>query len=570
MALKRARMGIRTQLTLIVLFGAILSTGATLFVADNAIQSYAVKQAQTQERDNLKIARLVMTTQYGQNISVSSDGKLVVDSPTNGQNYAIGPTSNFGKYQLNNDTDYVDGVKELIGGTISVYQCANAQERYTSCARIATTLPRSGATGTTGTVRDLNVPLDAQIAQHMSLSAGPREWLGEQRLNGTQYFVDYTPLYSPQQNLIGVLSVGVPLDSVTAFQRSTTIELVLLGVIIMVAGVILALLFASAIVNTLQRAARQVSDASERIGSIAAQQAGGSAQQVWAVNAINKALHTFAETAKEIAQRTEQLALMGNQVIQRRSEIAPAQIDSILAYMTRSVRDISGASRQQASQYERMTGAMQAVIEIADQVANSSQHSTESAERLELVVRQLQQLVGVQRLTLRARPEGDTLENMPLLATSTGTITQKAPEMGRAHQPSVQAVRPQPGVQFGGPPPPPQGEMPGGMSGGMPGAYAPYGTAPAQAPVGASGRPLAQPALGRVPTGDRSGRPEGPMAGAPWGGGAYPPGGLDPRNGGRASAPQFSPPHSPLAGERTGQSRGDLAGGTPGSWTHTE
>ena len=39
--------------------------------------------------------------------------------------------------------------------------------------------------------------------------------------------------------------------------------------------------------------------------------------------------------------------------------------------MTRSVRDISVASRQQASQYERMTGAMQAVIEIAEQVAGT-------------------------------------------------------------------------------------------------------------------------------------------------------------------------------------------------------
>jgi hypothetical protein len=88
---------------------------------------------------------------------------------------------------------------------------------------------------------------------------------------------------------------------------------------------------------------------------------------------------------------------MGNQVIQRRAEISPPQLDSILAYMTRSVRDISQASKQQAAQYERMSGAMQAVIEIAEQVAGNSQQSTESAERLQLVVRQLQQLVGARR-----------------------------------------------------------------------------------------------------------------------------------------------------------------------------
>jgi hypothetical protein len=65
--------------------------------------------------------------------------------------------------------------------------------------------------------------------------------------------------------------------------------------------------------------------------------------------------------------------------------------------MTRSVRDISQSSRQQSAQYDRMGGAMQAVIEIAEQVAGNSQQTAESAERLELIVRQLQQLVGARR-----------------------------------------------------------------------------------------------------------------------------------------------------------------------------
>src|SRR5262249_55800321 len=187
-------------------------------------------------------------------------------------------------------------------------------------------------------------------------------------------------------------------DSITTLQTQTTVLLVIIGTIIMVGGVILALIFGNTIIGTLQRAARQVSGASERIGSIAAQQASGSAQQVWAINAINQALQNFSETARDISQRTDQLALMGNQVLQRRQEISPTQIDSILAYITRSVRDISVSSRQQAAQYERMTGAMQAVIEIAEQVAGNSQQASESSERLELVVRQLQQLVGVRTL----------------------------------------------------------------------------------------------------------------------------------------------------------------------------
>ncbi|HKT36817.1 MAG TPA: hypothetical protein VJR48_00500, partial [Ktedonobacterales bacterium] len=70
---RRSRLGIRAQLTLIVLLSAVLSTAATLFIADNAIRNYALQQAQSQEQDNMKIALLVLTTQYGENYSISSD-----------------------------------------------------------------------------------------------------------------------------------------------------------------------------------------------------------------------------------------------------------------------------------------------------------------------------------------------------------------------------------------------------------------------------------------------------------------------------------------------------------------
>ncbi|HEU5348949.1 MAG TPA: cache domain-containing protein, partial [Ktedonobacterales bacterium] len=280
---RRSRLGIRAQLTLIVLLSAVLSTAATLFVADNAIRNYALQQAQIQEQDNMKIAALVLTTQYGQNFSISADNHLVVDSPTAGRSFGGANDANYGKYPLNNDTDYVDSVKQLIGGAVSVYQCANAHGDFTQCVRISTTLPKPGTSGDVTAPRDTSAQLPASIGGHMSLQSKPHEWLGIDELNGQQYYADYSPMLNPQGQLIGVMSVAVPLDTVTAFERSTTVELLLLGIIIMIAGVILALLLASVIVNTLQRAAQSVSHASERIGTIAAQQADGSAQQVWAV-----------------------------------------------------------------------------------------------------------------------------------------------------------------------------------------------------------------------------------------------------------------------------------------------
>lgn len=403
---RRSRLGIRAQLTLIVLLSAVLSTAATLFIADNAIRNYALQQAQSQEQDNMKIAVLVLQTQYGENYSISADNHLVVDTPSSGKTFGGPNDTNFGRYPLNGDTDFVDSVKQLIGGTVSVYQCANAKGDFTPCVRVSTTLPKPGSSGDVSAPRDTSVQLPTSVGGHMKLQSNPSEWLGIDDINGQQYYADYSPMLNPQGQLIGVISTAVPLDTVTAFERSTTVELLLLGIIIMIAGVILALLLAGVIVNTLQRAAASVSHASERIGNIATQQADGAAQQVWAVNAINKALQNFTEAAQDISRRSDQLAQMGNQVIQRRGEMPPGQFESLIAYMTRSVRDISQSSRQQSAQYDRMGGAMQAVIEIAEQVAGNSQQTAESAERLELIVRQLQQLVGSRRAPRKLTTSG--------------------------------------------------------------------------------------------------------------------------------------------------------------------
>jgi hypothetical protein len=462
-------MGIRPQLTIIVLMAAVLSTVATLFVTESAVKSYVETQARDQEQQHMKIAKLVLATNFGENISISSDKYMVVDSPGSSGGFRPSDASGqypFGKYKLNGDTDYVDLVQQLVGGMVSVYQCADeAGNAIDPCKRIASTFRVRGAAPSNSVPREVGVGLEPQAIQNMHLVSAavgsdgkarrwtttPQEWVDTSpvTINGTPYISDYAPILNPQNQMIGVLFIGVPYDAVTSVVANTTIELVIIGTVIMVLGVLLAIFVASTIVGTLQRAARQVSSASERFGAIASQQSSGSTQQVWAINAINQALHSLAETATDISRRTDQLAQMGNQILQRRSEISPTQIDSIVAYITRSVRDISVASRHQSATYERMTGAMQAVMEVAEQVAGDSQQTSEGANRLELVVQQLRQLVGVSR---RSRQAGATVTSLEL---GNGQLPEGATN-GRGR--TIQASPPQRGGR--------SGRLPGGARAG--------------------------------------------------------------------------------------------------------
>jgi hypothetical protein len=397
---KRLRFGIRAQLTFIVLIAALLSTIATLYIANSAIQSYVIQQAEQREQHNLQVAWLVLHTEFGDNVSIDVKGNLVADSPLASSASGVTPgggAAQFLPYQLNGDVDYVDEVQFLVGGVVAVYQCADSQGGLTpgGCPRISTDILKTAANGQKQPNLDdkLNAPAFQYVQKH------PTAALVEQdTVSGVQYVGAYQAMLSPQGDFIGVLFVGEPFSSIQDLIFHTTLQLAIVGGLIMVVGAIFAILLAQAITGTLQSAARQVSAASAKFGGIAAQQSSGSAQQVWAINAISQALRNLSETATDVAKRSDQLAQMGLQVLQRRAEVSPTQIDSIINYVTRSTHDISVQSRQQASTVDRMNGAMQAVMEVAQQVARDSQQTTEGAERLEQVVRQLQRLVGTNDL----------------------------------------------------------------------------------------------------------------------------------------------------------------------------
>ncbi|HEY7348937.1 MAG TPA: cache domain-containing protein [Ktedonobacterales bacterium] len=451
---KRLRFGIRAQLTFIVLIAALLSTIATLYIANSAIQSYVIDQAKEREAHNLQVAWLVLHTEFGDNVSIDVNDKLVADSPLTAsaaglpQGAALNENQ-FLPYPLNSDVDYVDEVHHLVGGIVAVYQCADERGDLTpgGCPRISTNILKA-VNGQNQ--RNLDDKLDPNILQQVQQK--PADALVQQdTVSGVEYIAAYQAMRSPQGDFIGVLFVGEPLAGIQDLIFHTTIQLAIVGGLIMVVGAIFAILLAQAITGTLQTAARQVSAASTKFGAIAAQQSSGSAQQVWAINAISQALRNLSETATDVARRSDQLAQMGLQVLQRRAEVSPTQIDSIINYVTRSTHDISVQSRQQASTVERMNGAMQAVMEVAQQVASDSQQTTEGAERLEQVVRQLQRLVGTNDLAgpqMDARTTNAGGQNMVPVRGTTGSPGAAGMLTPSPMMPPVRSARPSPAEPF--------------------------------------------------------------------------------------------------------------------------
>jgi hypothetical protein len=466
------RSGIRTQITIMVLIGAVLTTAVTLLIADASIQGYALQQANAQQRSNLNVALLVLNKQFHSSVSIDPQSQMVIDSPTlDTQNFTTDPSyKDFGRLPLNAHTEYVDQVQNAVPDTqVSVYQCVDTQyqpfkakdQRY--CPRISTTLTYTNAQGAIQRETDTQgraQALTPNIFQGLGLKISGTGIVAtaltdktlQETIDGNQYLSTYHLISDPQGQVIGVLSVSEPLANLNALINRTTLELIISGVVIMLGGIILALLVASTISGTLMRASRQLGAASSQLTTISDAQSGGAKQQVWAINAINQALQNLQETSSDVSRRTDQLAQLGLQVSQRRAELAPPQFESVMQYMTRSANDISVASRHQATTIERMTSAMAAVVEIADQVSGSSQQTTESAKRLDSVISELEQLVtGRARSMRRTMNEADMMAPGPMHDGMTSGTPSTPPRMaGQRPMGQPDRMGPPNGVMNGG------------------------------------------------------------------------------------------------------------------------
>jgi hypothetical protein len=430
---RRLRLTIRIQLTIIVVLAALLGTGATLLVANFTIQSYLQGQLATQARQSLNVAFLIMRTVYGAQFTIDADSQLIAQAP---QSASPNPTPQ-GAIVLNGNFDYPDQVAQLVGGTVTIYQCAGPGRAFFPC-RVATTNTPGASGGPALGVISLNTPLDPTINTIVARQQAPYVTLTS--IQATPYMAAYGPITDSQGRLIAILSVAIPLNSIQSLIARNTSHLILAESAVMVLSIVIALLIARAITLELQRASRQVAAASASFTSIATQQASGSEQQVWAVHAVNHALTNLGETTSQITQRTEQLAQMGTSALANWETLTTEQLQGFIAYIARSMHDISSVTQHQAKTYARMSSAMRAVKDVTGQVARASHDTAENAQRLEQVVLALQDLLGSSATAPTASVPAATQDNSRRSPGSIATLARSRETSSDGRLPSAAPV----------------------------------------------------------------------------------------------------------------------------------
>jgi methyl-accepting chemotaxis protein len=125
-----------------------------------------------------------------------------------------------GDVRLNDDTEIVDAVRRAIGGSATI---------FADDMRIATSIQKQDGSRATGTA------LSAGPVSKMVLQDG-QIYRGEAQILGQPYLTIYEPIRDAQQNVIGILYVGIPESSVIALTDHLTREIAIAAVLATLIG----------------------------------------------------------------------------------------------------------------------------------------------------------------------------------------------------------------------------------------------------------------------------------------------------------------------------------------------
>ncbi|MDV3456973.1 cache domain-containing protein [Sphingomonas sp. HF-S4] len=198
--------------TTVLTIAALLTLALTIFViADRSITADAGRQAAERQETNMRVAWNVLHG-HGGEFRAEGDALYVGDK------------------KLNDWTQPVDLVKELVGGTATIFR---------GDTRITTNVTKPDGSRAVGT------PLAAGEARDTVLGQG-KPFRGSADILGRPFYTAYDPIKDKAGNVIGVLYVGIPKDEALAAVSALRWSMAI--------GVLLATLLITAVIFAVNRA----------------------------------------------------------------------------------------------------------------------------------------------------------------------------------------------------------------------------------------------------------------------------------------------------------------------------
>jgi hypothetical protein len=185
-----------------------------------------------------------------------------------------------------------------------------------------------------------------------------------------------------------------PLPTVTAVaDDQVRTSLAAAAVVAILAG-LLGLLLGRRMASPVQASVADLRGASEALTTLASRQRNSASEQLWVVEACKTGLESVRYLSDAMHQAATRIIEAGNWFDQYWDRLTEDQAQRTVQHLRELAQYIDEASRRQWASSERLDKAITVTTQVSDQLAHGASAAAESAEQLDIVVDQLQRVVG--------------------------------------------------------------------------------------------------------------------------------------------------------------------------------
>jgi hypothetical protein len=185
-----------------------------------------------------------------------------------------------------------------------------------------------------------------------------------------------------------------PLSTVTRVADDQLRTSLLSAAVIAVLAMLIGLLVGTRTASPVQRSVADLQGATETLNTLASRQQNSAGEQLWVVDACKTGLESVRYLSDAMHQAARRIAEASNWFSQYWDRLTEEQAHRTVQHLMELAQYVEEAARRQQVSSERLDKAITVTTQVSDQLASGATAAAQSAEQLEVVVDQLQRVVG--------------------------------------------------------------------------------------------------------------------------------------------------------------------------------
>jgi hypothetical protein len=185
-----------------------------------------------------------------------------------------------------------------------------------------------------------------------------------------------------------------PTSTVTAVVNNQLVSTSVIAALVLLLAAFVGLWIGQRITQPILRSVDNLRRSSEALQTLATKQQSSAGEQQWVIDSAQVGLQSvqYYTDASNVAAR--QLSEMASELLQRWPHLDAQTTQRVLREMATTARYIEQAIQYQETSNQKLATAIKVTTQVGEQLAAGATSATSAAEQLELVVRQLRQVVG--------------------------------------------------------------------------------------------------------------------------------------------------------------------------------